>query len=83
MVNEVVKPEKLEPEAMRLAKALGANPPIAFAQAKGMMHASFDIDYTSFLSLEGKVQALLTGTQDFTEGILAFMEKRKPDFIGR
>lgn len=83
LVNEVVKEDQLESEAMKLAETLGTNPPIAFAQAKGMMHTSFDMDYRAFLSMEGKVQALLTGTRDFKEGVRAFMEKREPDFIGR
>lgn len=83
LVNFIVTEDELETEAQRVALEMASNPPLAFAQAKALMHTSYGIDYRSFLNLEAKAQASLSGTQDFKEGIRAFLEKRKPEFTGK
>ncbi len=82
LVNFVIKEDELEKEAQKIALAMASNPPLAFAQAKALMHTSYGIDYQAFLDIEGKAQALLTGTDDFKEGIRALLERREPEFRG-
>jgi 2-(1,2-epoxy-1,2-dihydrophenyl)acetyl-CoA isomerase len=83
LINLIVTGDELETGAQRIAVEMASNPPLAFAQAKALMHSSYGIDYETFLEIEAKAQALLSGTDDFKEGIRAFLEKRKPEFSGK
>ncbi|RLI05505.1 hypothetical protein DRO26_01975 [Candidatus Bathyarchaeota archaeon] len=83
LVNKVVPAEKLEEETMSLAKKLAEGPTVAYAMAKRAIMRAFWLDLASALDQEllGCIQC--TKTQDFKEGINAFLEKRKPKFIGK
>ena len=67
---------------MKLAKELAENPPRAIGISKSLLHKSLESDIETMLELEADVQPLLFSTKDYSEGIKAFIEKRKPQFIG-
>jgi enoyl-CoA hydratase len=83
LVNRVVKAEALLPEALKLAAALAAKPPIAIAQAKLAIGRGLDVDLENGLRLEAEAFALTFSTEDRSEGMAAFLEKRPARFTGR
>lgn len=83
IVNRVVAPEALEDETRKLAGRLAEAPPIAVAAAKRSIYASDQQDLEAMLQLEVEAQLECFESEDFKEGLRAFMEKRKPKFKGR
>ena len=69
-------------EARKLASHLAAQPTQALDRIKQAMHASPGNDLATQLALEGKFQAHCTQSNDFREGVSAFLDKRKPVFSG-
>ena len=71
----------LSSATMTLARKLEAGPPLAFARAKAAVLASLgDID--AALAREREGQLRLLRSQDCMEGVMAWMEKRAPKFVG-
>lgn len=83
IINRVVAPEELEEETRKLAQRLAEAPPIAIAAAKRSIYASDQQDLEAMLQLEVEAQLECFESEDFKEGLRAFMEKRKPRFTGR
>jgi 2-(1,2-epoxy-1,2-dihydrophenyl)acetyl-CoA isomerase len=65
------------------ARALAAGPSLAFRGVKQALRASFDNDFAGQLALEARLQGECGGSQDFREGVAAFLEKRPAKFTGR
>ncbi|HLA24906.1 MAG TPA: enoyl-CoA hydratase-related protein [bacterium] len=83
LVTKVVPAEAVLDEAVALAKEIAAKPPIAVRLAKEAVLKAFDTTVEGGLDYERKAFYLLFATEDRTEGIQAFLEKRKPVFRGR
>jgi 2-(1,2-epoxy-1,2-dihydrophenyl)acetyl-CoA isomerase len=83
LVSKVVADAALDDEAMALAQRLAGQATGAFGRTKRLFNASFDNDLST--QLEAELQAFLAGaaTQDFAEGVAAFLGRRKPEFHGR
>jgi enoyl-CoA hydratase/carnithine racemase len=82
LVNKVVPQEEWETAILKLAKELAESPPRAIGISKSLLHKSLESDIETMFELEANVQPLLFSTKDFGEGIKAFLEKRKPRFVG-
>jgi enoyl-CoA hydratase len=84
LVNRVVEPERLTPEAELLARAIIDNAaPLA---ARACLHAvtrGARLPLDEALCLEAELFASLFATEDVREGTRAFLEKRKPEFKGK
>jgi 2-(1,2-epoxy-1,2-dihydrophenyl)acetyl-CoA isomerase len=83
MINKVVDTDKLDVAVEDVVSSFRPLPPIAVGKAKMLINKSLDNDMISHLELESKTAAWSAGTEDFTEGISAFIEKRKPVFRGK
>ena len=80
---EVTPPDGLLERAMELAGTFAAQAPLAQMFAKQGIDHAFDHSFAEALALEGQSQAILFGTDDVSEGVSAFLEKREPRFRGR
>ncbi|MEX0722112.1 MAG: enoyl-CoA hydratase-related protein [Balneolaceae bacterium] len=70
-------------EAKSIAEKLAQMPTRGFGLTKRAFNAGFSNDLESQLKLEAKLQAEAGKTDDYNEGVQAFLEKRKPKFRGR
>lgn len=70
-------------KALALATMLAAQPTRAFALTKQLLNASLTHDLATQLAMEERLQRTVGTTADFKEGVAAFLEKRKPVFVGR
>jgi enoyl-CoA hydratase/carnithine racemase len=80
LANRVVKHETLLAEAYKLAQRLKESPLYALGVTKELIEREASIDLVQALELESAAQARCMETPDFTEGYMAFVEKRAPSF---
>jgi len=83
LASEVVPDTEVLPHALELAAKIAALPPIAVDAIKEVILLGEDASLESALVLERKAFQLLFATEDRTEGMGAFLEKRQPVFKGR
>jgi 2-(1,2-epoxy-1,2-dihydrophenyl)acetyl-CoA isomerase len=83
LVAEVVDAERLLPRAQERAAELAALPTRGIAMTKRLFEGAFTARLEDQLELEAQLQAAATQTEDFAEGVAAFLEKREPRFSGR
>jgi len=82
LVNRVVARAELEAEALNLAQRLAAGPAEALARTKALINQSLDNSLEAQLHAEQRAFAACGVHPDFSEGLSAFFEKRKPLFGG-
>jgi 2-(1,2-epoxy-1,2-dihydrophenyl)acetyl-CoA isomerase len=83
MIWQVIDDEQLKDEALSLAKRLATQPTKGLALIKRAIQSSWDNSFDEQLDLERDLQTLAGRTEDYREGVKAFMEKRQPDFKGK
>ena len=83
LVSEVVPDGEVLQHALEIAARIAALPPIAVAAIKEAVLLGADLPLEAALRLEGQSFQMLFATDDHTEGMRAFLEKRKPEFKGR
>jgi 2-(1,2-epoxy-1,2-dihydrophenyl)acetyl-CoA isomerase len=83
LLNKVVAAEDREQETRALALRLAEGPTVALGQTKALLHSSLTSDLDTQLNLESESFAQCAATDDFTEGMQAFMEKRVPRYGGK
>ncbi len=83
LVNRVVPKGEHLTEAIKLAKTVAAQAPIAVRLAKEAVQAAFETSLEEGLEIERKNFFLLFSTEDMREGMRAFAEKRKAQFKGK
>ncbi len=82
LVNYVVQPERLDEEVRKFAQKLAEAPPIAIMTAKNVIRLTRHGFLEEGLAFEASSFASLFMTKDAVEGISAFLNKRKTNFIG-
>ena len=82
MVYKVYNPKDFEIKSLDFASKLSQMPSQSIKRIKKLLNQSFKNNLESQLNLEKKYQIECGKTQDFKEGIKAFIEKRKPKFTG-
>jgi 2-(1,2-epoxy-1,2-dihydrophenyl)acetyl-CoA isomerase len=83
LIHDVVPGTVLHDTALALAKHLAAMPTRGLALTKKLINASLSNDLASQLALEEEMQRAAGGTEDYAEGVSAFLQKRKPSYTGR
>jgi enoyl-CoA hydratase len=83
LVSRVVPKEAYLEEAKKVANEIASKSPVAIRLAKMAVNKAFEMGLSQGLDFEREVFYLLFASEDKTEGMKAFLEKRKPDFKGK
>ena len=83
LISKAVPPNELDHEVNALSKQLAKGPTVAFGIAKKIMNEGLNMSLGSVLECEAFGQTLVGTTEDAKEGVIAFLEKREPQFKGR
>jgi enoyl-CoA hydratase len=82
LVNRVTEPDELLDEARATAQAILEKGPLAVRFAKEAVRRGLGMSLKDGLELEADLFGMISSTKDMKEGMQAFLEKRKPDFVG-
>lgn len=83
IVNRVIIAPEFDQHVAALADRLANGPTVALAHTKDLINNSLESSLESQLDRESDSFANCTATQDFREGVTAFLEKRSANFTGR
>ncbi len=82
LINRVVAADALDAEVAKLVARLKGGPRHAYGEIKRLLADSHDNQLETQLQSEAEAFARCSATNDFAEGVTAFLEKRKPHFRG-
>lgn len=83
LIHKVVTQINLAEEALEIAEKLAQMPTKGFGLYKKALNRSFENSLDEQLSLEADLQSEAGKTDDYQEGVAAFLEKRKPEYKGK
>jgi 2-(1,2-epoxy-1,2-dihydrophenyl)acetyl-CoA isomerase len=83
LINRVIPDGELREQAGALLERLAAGPTRSYAAMKRQLNSWLYSRIDQQLELEAQLQQEMVGTQDFFEGVSAFLERRPPRFTGR
>jgi 2-(1,2-epoxy-1,2-dihydrophenyl)acetyl-CoA isomerase len=83
LVNHVYAREVFMEKTLELAKQIAAGPQVAIRMTKRAVRHALNMELEVALDLISSHYAIIKETADHKEGVAAFKEKRKPNFIGR
>jgi 2-(1,2-epoxy-1,2-dihydrophenyl)acetyl-CoA isomerase len=83
MIWKAVEDEALDAEVDALAEKFASAPTRGLARIKHMIRESWEHSLGEELVLQRDAMRELGGSDDYREGVAAFMEKRKPNFTGK
>src|SRR5262249_23290368 len=81
LVNRVVAPNELMPQALAAAQEIASGPAAMLTMSKVLMKRAYEASVEDFFEREAVAQAIAFGSAEFSEGVDAFLAKRKPHFI--
>jgi 2-(1,2-epoxy-1,2-dihydrophenyl)acetyl-CoA isomerase len=82
MIWKAVEDEALDPEVDAISSKLASLPPLGLAAIKEMIRASWQYSLDEELERQAGAMRRLGLTEDYREGVAAFLEKRPPQFRG-
>lgn len=83
LVSRVVGDDVLMEQATALATQLSQGPTKALGAAKRLLRGSLNETLEAQMEYEAQAISQMAGTEDFKEGVAAFLEKREPEFKGK
>ena len=83
LLNHVYAAAEFRDQVTAFAQRLAAGPPIAYREVKRAVYASLSGDLDAALTREVEGQVRCLASQDFQEGVAAFLQKRPAKFEGR
>ena len=83
IVEYVYEGHELREKALQLAMEMAKNAPLSLVQAKISINQGIEVDLATGLKIESLAYSALIPTEDRLEGLLAFQEKRAPQYSGQ
>lgn len=83
LVNRVAPPDQYLTEAIKLGGEIAERAPFAVRIAKESVNQAFETSLAEGIFLERRLFSMLFATDDQREGMAAFIEKRKPNWMGK
>ncbi|MEM3055185.1 MAG: enoyl-CoA hydratase-related protein [Candidatus Bathyarchaeia archaeon] len=83
LVNKVVSSDNLMMTVDEIAKEIMDKSPVAIKLSKQLINASDKIDLRTGLAYEAEAAGIIPSTEDFKEGVSAFIDKKKPESKGK
>jgi enoyl-CoA hydratase len=83
LVNRLVEPGKALDGAMALAEQVTANAPVAVRESRKVVLAATNADDEVGWKMSAEAMGVAMTSEDFSEGLTAFIEKRPPRWKGR
>ena len=83
LVNRLVAHGEATTAALQWATRLAQRAPLALMHTKRMLRSAAGLDFDRFRATEAAAQAQCADSEDFREGVAAFLQKRAPRFRGR
>jgi 2-(1,2-epoxy-1,2-dihydrophenyl)acetyl-CoA isomerase len=83
LVNAVVPADELDRATSEVVDTIAAGPPIALAATKRELDSASTSSLAQALELEALAQSVNVHTDDLREALVAFAERRPPEFTGR
>ena len=83
MIYKIFDEASFETESKKIAATLSQMPTKGLAYTKHALNHSFHNSWEEQLLLEDEYQQKAAATEDYTEGINSFLEKRNPNFKGK
>jgi 2-(1,2-epoxy-1,2-dihydrophenyl)acetyl-CoA isomerase len=83
LVNKCVPLEEFEAATKALAQRLAEGPTRAYALIKKLIYTSAESDFQTSMRLEGELQDMAFETEDHQKAVVAFLQKRPPEYKGR
>lgn len=82
LVSQVVEDEQLAQETERLVEKLVAKSPLGLRRMKALVDQNLDLPLNAALASERLMNEIHASSHDMQEGLAAFAEKRRPNFLG-
>jgi hypothetical protein len=82
LVDILVEDAELHARTLEMARAMAAHSPVALRLAKSAVAAALEAPLAAGLAHERELFITAFGSDDRTEGVTAFLEKRTPEFTG-
>lgn len=82
MIYKHLDDDQFEEQSWALALKLASRPTVGLGLTKRLLNESFNNSLAEQLKREGEEQIVAASSKDYSEGVQAFLEKRKPTFTG-
>ncbi|MEO0202430.1 MAG: enoyl-CoA hydratase/isomerase family protein [candidate division WOR-3 bacterium] len=83
IINRIFEDDEFDNKIVEFSTNIANGPTKAYAISKRLFNRVYGLGLGEVLELEAQYQEFLSKTEDFNEGIKAFLEKRKPNFKGK
>jgi 2-(1,2-epoxy-1,2-dihydrophenyl)acetyl-CoA isomerase len=83
MIYQALPDEGFEEASMAIAIKLSKRPTVGLGLTKRLLNETFHNSLEKQLNREGEEQVVAASSDDYNEGVQAFLEKRKPEFTGK